>query len=106
MKSGVFISVLAVVLVLTLFAGCMENGSDASDTVSDSTIQMKSVADARYESGISEYANGNYQTAAEYFEEATTLYTGAGLDDDALLAKKKSFTCIRASGEYELNETE
>jgi tetratricopeptide (TPR) repeat protein len=106
MRSGVFVSVLAVVLVLTLFAGCMENGSDASDTVSDSTIQMKSVADARYESGIAEYANGNYQTAADYFEEATTLYTGAGLDDDALLAKKKSFTCIRASGEYELNETE
>ncbi len=106
MRSGVFVSVLAVVLVLTLFAGCMENGSDVSCTVSDSTIQAKTSADARYQSGIYEYAKGNYHTAEDYFEEAKTLFTRAGLHDDALLAKKMSFTCIRTGGEYSLNETE
>jgi len=106
MKPGIFYCVLAAAFLLILFAGCTENGSDASGAVSDSHIQVKASADALYKSGVAEYDAGNYSAAAEYFDEARGLYESIGLSEDALAAKKKIFSSRRCVLEYSLNETE
>jgi transglutaminase-like putative cysteine protease len=106
MKPGIFYCVLAAVFFLILFTGCTENGSDASGAVSDSHIQVKASADALYKSGVAEYDAGNYSAAAEYFDEARSLYESRGLSEDALAAKKKIFSSRRCVLEYSLNETE
>jgi len=106
MKSGIYVCVLAAVFFLILFTGCIDNSSDASGTVSDSSIQEKASADALYKSGITEYEAGNYSAASKYFDEARSLYESLGLPEDVLLAKEKKFSSQRCVTEYSLNETE
>lgn len=96
-KSAIFITAIALLLVTV--AGCTD-ASTGSATEDHLTSAVSLYSDAQ-----SEMNEGNYRTAAGFYEEAFTLYQDSGDTNSALLVRNGMFRANRATIEYPFNQT-